>query len=102
MTPVMRNAPHCGIGNIWSPPVTEAGPQQAATWRDSGFNWTLPDLMFPTDHSSLLSTLWDDAWTCIGGSEQLVSSLLTHPTLGPRTRCVTVAQDATPPGHEAQ
>jgi hypothetical protein len=81
--------------------LVQAGPQQAATWRDRGFKWALPDLMFPADRSWLLSTMWDDDWTCIGGSEQLVSSFLSQTTLGPRARRVTLGEDATPPGHES-
>jgi hypothetical protein len=73
--------------------LVEAGPRQAAGWRDTGFNWALPDLIFPADHSWLVSTMWDDNWTSVGGSEQLVSSFLRHPELGPRTRRVTAEQD---------
>jgi hypothetical protein len=81
--------------------MVEAGPQQATSWRDAQFKGALPDLMFPADRSWLLSTMWDDDWTCIGGSEQLVASFLTNPTLGPRARRVVLGDDATPPGHEA-
>ena len=35
--------------------------------------------MFPKDRSWLVSTLWDDDWTSIGGSDQLVNSFLEHP-----------------------
>jgi hypothetical protein len=66
--------------------LVQAGPRQAATWRNKGWNWALPDLMFPADRSWLLSTGWDDAWTCIGGSEQFVSSFVSHPILGPRAK----------------
>jgi hypothetical protein len=82
--------------------LVEAGPQQAATWRHTGWNWALPDLMFPADRSWLVSTMWDDDWTCFGGSEDLVSSLLRHTELGPRARRVALGQDATPPGHGPQ
>jgi hypothetical protein len=77
--------------------LIEAGPQQAAGWRDEGFNWTLPDLMFPADRSWLVSTMWDDRWTSIGGSEQLVNGFLSDATLGPRARRVALGQDSTPP-----
>ena len=83
--------------------LVEAGPEQAATWRRDDLNHfypgTLPNLMFPADHSWLLSTLWDDDWSCIGGPAGLVDKLLRHPDL--RTRPVAIEQDATPPGHEA-
>jgi hypothetical protein len=82
--------------------LVEAGPQQAVSWRDAGFKWVLPDLIFPSDRSWLLSTMWDDDWTCIGGSEQLVKSILCNAVLGPAARRVALGQDATPPGHEVR
>jgi hypothetical protein len=85
----------------WRYVLVEAGPQQAATWRDSGWKWALPDLMFPAGRSWLVSTLWDDEWTCIGGAEELVASFLRHPDLRARARRVAPGQDETPPGHVA-
>ena len=90
----------------WHYVLIEAGPEQAASWRayDPPWNWKgpLPDLMFPTDRSWLLSTLWDDDWTCIGGPRELVDSFLSHPDLRHRVRQVDPsAEDATPPGHTA-
>jgi hypothetical protein len=64
-----RATVYCGYGYV----LVEAGPQQAASWRDTSFNWALPDLMFPADRSWLVSTMWDDGWTSIGASEHLVS-----------------------------
>jgi hypothetical protein len=55
--------------------------------------------MFPADHSWLLSTLWDDAWTCIGGPAELVSKFVGHPEL--EARLVALGEDATPPDHQA-
>lgn len=69
--------------------LVEAGPQQAVAWRDEGFNWTLPELMFPADRSWLLSTMWDDSWTSIGATRQLIDGVLSDATLGPRARRVT-------------
>ncbi len=66
--------------------LVEAGPQQAAAWRTEGWNWALPDLMFPADRSWMLSTGWDDTWTCIGGPEPLISSFKHHPVLGQRVK----------------
>ena len=77
-------------------------PAEAAGWREEGWSWVLPELMFPADCSWLVSTMWDDDWTCIGGSTQLVDRLLNNATLGPRVRRVIVGHDATPPGHEAR
>jgi hypothetical protein len=91
-----RTTVYYGYGYV----LVEAGPQEATIWRDAEFKRALPDLMFPQDRSWLVSTMWDDDWTSIGGSEQLVSSLLRHPALGPNARRVAVGEDATPPGHE--
>lgn len=88
----------------WRYVLVEAGPEQAATWRRPveviGYRkGALPDLMFPAGRSWLLSTLWDDDWSCVGGSAQLVADLLRHPDL--QARQVTPGEDATPPGHRA-
>jgi hypothetical protein len=90
----------------WRYVLVEAGPEQAATWRATGeqviWNSTaLPDLIFPRDRSWLLSTLWDDDWSCVGGPQALIAELLADGLLGPRARRVTIDQDATPPGHVA-
>ncbi|HET7868969.1 MAG TPA: hypothetical protein VFM85_01445 [Actinomycetota bacterium] len=81
----------------WLYVLVEAGPEQAATWRHSG-DWSfwkgaLPNLMFPADRSWLVSTLWDDDWTCIGGPAGLVDRFLRHPDL--QARRVTLGEDAT-------
>jgi len=86
----------------WPYVLVQAGPDQAATWRgnDEALPWhsALPELMFPLDHSWLVSTLWDDDWRCVGGPESLVDALLRHPRL--EARAVTLDEDATPPGHD--
>jgi hypothetical protein len=92
-----RTTVYYGYGYV----LVEARPQQAVRWRDRGFSWTLPELMFPADRAWLLSTMWDDGWTSIGGSEQLVDGFLSEATLGPRARRVAPGQDPTPPGHSA-
>lgn len=83
--------------------LVEAGPEQARVWRERGhWNGPLPDLMFPADRSWLFSTLWDDDWTCIGGSHGLVDAFLAHPELGHRAHEVDPSlEDSTPPGHTA-
>ena len=98
---VFPDAPVATVYYDYGYVLVEAGPEQAATWRPEGWSWTLPELMFPKDRSWLVTTMWDDDWTCIGGSEQLVSSFLEHPELAPRARRVALGEDAIPPGHEA-
>ncbi|MEQ7126987.1 hypothetical protein ABN034_20930 [Actinopolymorpha sp. B11F2] len=100
---VFPDAPTVSLYAGWPYVLVEAGPEQAATWRQSGdlsfWKGALPNLMFPTDHSWLVSTLWDDDWTCIGGPAELVDKFLRHPAL--QARPVALDQDATPPGHQA-
>jgi hypothetical protein len=87
----------------WPYVLIEAGAEQAATWRGDGWNGALPDLMFSADRSWLVSTLWDDDWTCIGGPRRLVDAFLDHPDLQHRVREIkTLVEDATPPGHIAR
>lgn len=100
---VFPGAPMVTLYSGWHYVLIEAGPEQAATWRQHGpwsfWKGALPSLMFPADRSWLVSTLWDDDWTCIGGPTGLVDGFLRHPDLAARP--VTVGQDAIPPGHEA-
>lgn len=100
---VFPDAPKVTLYAEWQYVLVEAGPGQAATWRRSGdhsfWRGALPNLMFPADHSWLVSTLWDDDWTCVGGPSELVSKLLRCPSL--RARQVALGQDATPPSHQA-
>jgi hypothetical protein len=64
----------------WRYVLVEAYPKQAATWRGTTgdeVSWKgteLPDVIFPQDRSWLLSTLWDDDWSCIGGPQALLPS----------------------------
>ena len=100
---VFPGAPMVTLYYGWHYVLVEAGPEQAATWRrnDPRSFWkgVLPNLMFPADRSWLVSTLWDDDWSCIGGSAGLVGRFLRHPDL--QARPVALGQDATPPGHQA-
>jgi hypothetical protein len=58
----------------------------------------LPDLMYPADRSWLASTLWDDYWMSIGGSQDLVDALHADPELRARVHEVDPkAADMTPP-----
>jgi hypothetical protein len=83
---VFPDAPKATMYAGWHYVVVEAGPQQAATWRDPGgfFTGILPNLMFPGDCSWLVSALWDDYWTCIGGPAELVDNFVRHPVLQAR------------------
>jgi hypothetical protein len=98
---VFPDAPMVTLYAGWHYVLIEAGPQQAATWRRPGsfFQSALPNLMFPADRSWLVSTLWDDDWTCIGGPAGLVDRFLDDPNL--QTSQVALGQDVTPPGHQA-
>jgi len=102
---LFHDAPRVKLYSDWDYVIVQAGPEQALVWRESEALWSwkgaLPDLMFPTDHSWLFSTLWDDQWSCIGGSEALIASFAQDPELGSRTRVVALGEDATPPGHVA-
>jgi hypothetical protein len=102
---VFSNAPRVRLYADWPYVVVQAGPEQASGWRrwELGSFWSghLPNLMFPVDRCWLVSTLWDDDWTCVGGPSTLIERLLSDPELGPRTRRVDCNQDATPPGHTA-
>jgi hypothetical protein len=99
---VFPDAPKVALYSDWRYVLVEAEPEQAATWRQHGpwpfWKGALPNLMFPADRSWLVSTLWDDDWTCIGGPAGLVSRFLHHPDL--QARPVALDQDATPPGHQ--
>jgi hypothetical protein len=102
---IFPDAPRATLYANWPYVLVWAGPEQAVNWRRyrSGSIWPdcLPDLMFPADRSWLVSTLWDDDWTCVGGPVPLVDNFLSDPDLRYRTRRVGLDEDATPPGHQA-
>lgn len=103
---VFRDAPPVTLYAGWRYVLVEAGPRQATAWRSAGpgsfWKGSLPNLMFPADRSWLVSTLWDDDWTCIGGPAALVEELLGDGELGSRARRVALGDDATPPGRQAR
>ncbi|KUJ47102.1 hypothetical protein EG812_05760 [Verrucosispora sp. FIM060022] len=83
----------------WSYVLVEAGPEQALTWRTGHMRHgrgSLPDLFFPADRSWLVSALWDDTWTCVGGPEPLINALHRDPLANARR--VRPNEDALPPG----
>ncbi|MGA3184132.1 MAG: hypothetical protein ABSE52_05980 [Candidatus Dormibacteria bacterium] len=97
---VFPDAPKVMMYAGWHYVLVEAGPAQAATWRRGGpWPGPLPNVLFPADHSWLVSTLWDDDWTCVGGPLELISRFACHPDL--EARLVALGEDATPPGHQA-
>lgn len=98
---VFRCAPRVTLYTGWEYVLVEAGPQQAATWRTGHMrsqHGVMPDLIFPADHSWLVSALWDDTWTCVGGPRRLIDALVGDSLV--RARPVLVGEDATPPGHQ--
>ncbi len=101
---VFPDAPRVRLYSGWDYVLVKAGPDQAASWRTyaAALPWhgALPELIFPLDHSWLVSTLWDDDWRCLGGPTSLVTGLLDHPQL--EARAVALDEDATPPGHHAR
>ena len=98
---VFPDAPRVRIYSDWPYVLVKAGPQEALQWRSepSPLHCGLPDLMFPTDRSWLISALWDDDWWCLGGPHELVDAFVREPGLD--VRRVDAHHDATPPGHAA-
>jgi hypothetical protein len=99
---VFPGAPRTRLYANWPYVLVQAGPEQAARWRKRSSRYRLPEIMFPASRSWLASTLWDDDWTCVGGSASLIDSFLDHRVLKSRVRRVGLNEDATPPGHEAR
>ncbi|MCK9494136.1 MAG: PH domain-containing protein [Dehalococcoidia bacterium] len=86
---VFDDAPMVSLYFDWNYVLVQAGPEQALTWRTghtrAGLNeGALPDLFFPADRSWLVSGLWDDLWTCIGGSAALIDALHRDPAVAAR------------------
>lgn len=87
----------------WGYVLVEAGPEEAGAWRRDGWGEDLPDLMFPADRTWLFSTLWDDDWSCVGGSRSLIDAFLSSPELRGRVREINPSMsmdEVCPPGHE--
>jgi hypothetical protein len=101
---VFPDAPRVTLYAGWNYVLVQAGPEQAANWRPLDESWSarevLPDIIFPSDRSWLLSRLWDDDWRCFGGSFSAVDRLLGEDGLDTR-RVGRDQDDATPPGHTA-
>jgi hypothetical protein len=99
---VRRVRPYADLED-WRYVLVRAGPEQAASWRDLDHcKGGLLDLMSTANRSWLVSAFWDDDWTCIGGSRELVDAFWNHPNLQDRLREVkSLIEYATPPGHTA-
>ncbi|WP_176738953.1 hypothetical protein [Micromonospora matsumotoense] len=97
---VFPHAPRVSLYWDWPYVLVEAGPEQALTWRTGGHlrhaHGSLPDLFFPADRSWLVSALWDDTWTCVGGPAPLIHTLERDPLAAARQ--VRPDEDALPPG----
>lgn len=98
------DAPRVSLYVGWPYALLEGGPQRALASRSNSdstpWHSALPELMFPSDRSWLVSTMWDDDWRCVGGPAALVDALLLRPEL--EARFVMPDQDATPPGHDCR
>lgn len=94
---VFPEAPKVSMYANWDYVFVLATAKEAATWRTNFEGPVLPDVMFPEDRSWLISTLWDDSWTCIGGPTELIRDLQNDRRVTVRT--VSHDQDMTPPGH---
>jgi hypothetical protein len=97
---VFPSAPKVPLYFQWPYVLVEAGPEQALSWRTGhmrdGITGSLPDLFFPADRSWLVSALWDDTWSCIGGPSTLIDVLEKNPLA--HARRVEPDQDMLPPG----
>jgi hypothetical protein len=96
---VFALAPRVALYWEWPYVLVEAGPAQALSWRTGHMRseaGALPDLFFPADRSWLVSALWDDTWTCIGGPAHLIDALQRNPQANARR--VQPDEDALPPG----
>ncbi|QKW13639.1 hypothetical protein [Verrucosispora sp. NA02020] len=96
---VFPRGPRVSLYWNWPYVLIEVGPEQALTWRTGHMrhgDGSLPDLFFPADRSWLVSALWDDTWTCLGGPEPLINTLQQNPLAN--TRRVRPDEDALPPG----
>jgi hypothetical protein len=100
---VFDDAPRVSLYWDWRYVLVAAGPEEALTWRTGHMRaeyGVLPDLFFPEDRSWLVSALWDDTWTCIGGPETLIEALHDDPQV--QAWPVRLSVDAKPPGRERE
>ncbi len=84
---VFDNVLKVSLYSDWFYVFVEAGPTQALEWRTGHMRaqyGVLPDLFFPVDRSWLVSALWDDTWTCVGGPAGLIRDLQHDPLVQAR------------------
>ena len=95
---VFPSAPKVSLYWDWPYVLVEAGPRQALTWRKGHMRGegSLPDLFFPADRSWLVSALWDDTWTDIGGTATVIEALHCNPLV--KARPVGPVEARLPPG----
>ena len=91
-------APKVALYAGWPYVIVQAGPEQALTWRHGHMrgDGPLPDLFYPQDRSWLVSALWDDTWSNIGGTTAVVTALQGNPLVNARP--VRPDEDSLPPG----
>jgi hypothetical protein len=98
---VFHDAPRVSLYWDWPYVLVAAGPEQALHWRTGHMRaayGVLPDLFFPQDRSWLVSALWDDTWTCVGGPSALIDALQHDPLV--QAHRVQLGVDAKPPGRD--
>lgn len=97
---VVRPAePRVAVYEGWPYVLLKGDPRQAlASRRSTPWHSALPELIFPSDRSWLVATMWDDDWRCAGGPAPLIEALVQHPEV--EARPVMPDDDATPPGHD--
>lgn len=96
---VFPDVPRVALYFDWPYVLVEGGPAEALRWRRGHMrsgDGHLPDLFFPFDRSWLVTALWDDSWSCIGGRQTLIDALLREPLAGARS--VEAGEDVAPPG----
>jgi hypothetical protein len=101
---VFPDAPRVMLYAGWPYVFVQAGPDQAMSWRSNhglrSWRGALPDVIFPADHTWLVSHLWDDDWRCVGGPTELIEELVGDGLM--QGRRVGLGEDATPPGFQSR
>lgn len=98
-----EDPPYVKVYSNWNYALVQKEPREVHELRRLGFpdRGPGPDLLFPEDHSWLVSWLWDDEWQYFGSSTALVEAVLADPVLV-ATRVTVDQPDATPKGWKAR